>query len=191
MSKGVYYMNNEKDFEIMNATIFKCNKDLEEVIIPDNIVAIYDYAFEECPSLKKVTIGNSCKIIGDAAFIATAIEEFELPDSIETIGKHAFRLCSSLKSISLPKNIDCIDMMTFVGCTNLKTIKIPNRVTSIKHLAFGDCDNLEIAEIPPNVSSIDKDAFYRCKKLVIKGSAGSYAEKYAKENEIPFEAIEG
>ncbi len=37
---------------------------------------------------------------------------------------------------------------------------------------------------------IGKCAFFGCTNLTIKASKGSYAEKYAKEKELPFEAID-
>lgn len=42
---------------------------------------------------------------------------------------------------------------------------------------------------PDGVNKIGKGVFDGCNKLVIKGYSDSYAEKYAKENDIPFEAI--
>ena len=54
------------------------------------------------------------------------------------------------------------------------------------------CSSLKSITIPESVTSIGERAFDECKRenLTIKGYAGSYAEKYAKENGISFEAIE-
>ena len=49
---------------------------------------------------------------------------------------------------------------------------------------------LKSITIPDGVNKIGKCVFDGCNKLVIKGYSDSYAEKYAKENEIPFEEIE-
>jgi hypothetical protein len=57
------------------------------------------------------------------------------------------------------------------------------------HDTFSCCTSLTSVDIPRSVTKIDHGAFDGCDKLVIKGYAGSYAEKYAKENGIPFEAI--
>ncbi len=40
--------------------------------------------------------------------------------------------------------------------------------------------------IPEGVTSIGYSAFYECTNLTIHAPAGSYAEKYAKENKIKF-----
>ena len=42
--------------------------------------------------------------------------------------------------------------------------------------------------IPEGVTEIESSAFYGCKKLTIHAPAGSAAERYAEEKDIPFEA---
>lgn len=42
--------------------------------------------------------------------------------------------------------------------------------------------------LPESVVEIENNAYYYCKKLKIHVPAGSYAETYAKENNIPFVA---
>jgi hypothetical protein len=74
----------------------------------------------------------------------------------------------------------------------LKTITkvtIPDSVTSIGNNAFTACYKLPEIIIPASVTTIGDYAFHNCSELTIKGAAGSYAETYAKENDIPFEAI--
>ena len=63
-------------------------------------------------------------------------------------------------------------------------------MTNIGDLAFCECKSLTSVTIPDSVTSIGDRAFYWCStKLTIKGKAGSYAETYAKENNIPFEVL--
>ena len=64
-------------------------------------------------------------------------------------------------------------------------MKIPEKVTKIGDFAFGHCKDLKI-EIPASVKSIGKETFYACDNLIIYGKKGSYAEKYAKENNFKF-----
>ena len=63
------------------------------------------------------------------------------------------------------------------------------RVTRIGDEAFSACTSLTSVTIPDSVTSIDWFAFYGCKKLTICGKTGSYAETYAKDNSIPFQAV--
>ena len=71
-------------------------------------------------------------------------------------------------------------------------VTIPDSVTSIGNDAFSFCESLTSITIPDSVTSIGKDAFLAfaaCREVTIRGEAGSYAEKYAKKNNIPFEVL--
>ena len=63
------------------------------------------------------------------------------------------------------------------------------RVTSIGDYAFYNCKSLTSITIPDSVTSIGDRAFYDCTNLTIFGKTGSYAETYAKDNSIPFQAV--
>ena len=53
-------------------------------------------------------------------------------------------------------------------------------------MTFYSCTNLSNVTIPSSVTTIGEDAFEGCDNLTIHGKAGSYAERYARENSIPF-----
>ena len=72
----------------------------------------------------------------------------------------------------------------------LKELTLPDTITFINMGAFSDCAELTKIEIPPSVSGIGEGVFDGCESLTIYGSRGSFAESYAKENEIPFLAVE-
>ena len=61
-------------------------------------------------------------------------------------------------------------------------------MTSISYWAFNGCKMLTDIHIPSGSVKIEKTAFENCEKLTIHAPAGSYAETYAKENNIPFVA---
>ena len=50
------------------------------------------------------------------------------------------------------------------------------------------CTNLEMINLPSNIKEIGYEAFGSCPNLTIHALAGSYAEQYAKEHNIPFVA---
>ncbi|MBR2327423.1 MAG: leucine-rich repeat protein [Clostridia bacterium] len=54
--------------------------------------------------------------------------------------------------------------------------------------AFSGCKSLKSINIPKSVTSIDRYSFKGCENLTIYVPAGSYAEKFAKEKNIPFVA---
>lgn len=113
-----------------------------------------------------------------------------VPDSVTYIGEDAFCDLRSLEHIDLPNSITNISSYMFWNCTSLKSIVIPNSVTKIDDDAFRNCYKLENIVIPNSVTSIFSNAFDECKNLTIRCNKGSYAEKYAKENNISVKLIE-
>ncbi len=72
------------------ADAFAGNKDIVAVYLPDSVTEIPAGAFKGCTSLKKV-VGKNIKSIGTRAFQnCTALENFTVESSVETLGKEAF-----------------------------------------------------------------------------------------------------
>ena len=155
--------------------------------IPDSVTAIGEYAFTNSYDLKEISIPNSVQSIGEGAFYHSGIESIVIPDGVQTIENATFFRCFYLTDVSIPDSVITIKDSAFAesGITN---IKIPDGVTSIGEAAFLWC-NLKSIEIPESVTSIGKDAFINC-PVTIYGYAGSYAQRYADENNIPFEPMD-
>lgn len=90
--------------------------------------------------------------------------------------------------VVVPKDVTSIGDHAFSGRTKLISIVLPDGVTSIGEWAFSGCTNLTSIVLPEGVTSIHGVAFSGCIKLTIHAPAGSYAETYAKKNNIPFVA---
>ncbi len=72
---------------------------LTSVTIPDSVTSIGDSAFSECRSLTSVTIPDSVTSIGDSAFSFCALTSITIPNRVTKIGEGAFEWCSSLTSV--------------------------------------------------------------------------------------------
>ena len=130
------------------------------------MTSIGDSAFEDCTSLKSITIPNGVTSIGDSAFEGcTSLTSITIPNSVTSIGSGAFIGCSSLTSITIPDSVTCIGDSAFNGCTSLTSITIPDSVTSIGESAFSGCSSLASITIPDSVMSIGNDAFRECSSL--------------------------
>ena len=70
----------------------------------------------------------------------------------------------------------------------IRSVRIPEGVTKIEISAFENCDHLEHVYMPASMKDANSWAFGGCKSLTIHAPAGSFAEQYAKENNIPFVA---
>ena len=142
------------------------NTSLLTVTILFNITSIPDYAFAGCSGLTKVTIPNSVTSIGNCAFRdCTGLTSITIPDSVTKIGDAAFYGCKGLTSITIPNNVTSIGMSAFDGCKGLTSITIPDSVTSIGWGAFSNCSSLESITILGGVTSIGDYAVYECRNL--------------------------
>ena len=174
----------------------------------DPVVIINDILIDATACEGKVVIPDGVKKIAGNAFYATdsdsenktsKVTEVVVPSTVKSIGNSAFEECESLKSVTLGNGLETIGRYAFYS-TGLTSIKIPDSVTEIGEKAFFDCKDLKSVTVPATVTNIGEYAlgFYydsdRNKQViedfVINGTAGSAAEKYAKENGIHFNAVE-
>lgn len=189
---GCYSLRNihipDKLIIIEDAAFYHCG--LNEAILGNDVKIIGENAFEGCKSLEKVVLSNNLKEICKSAFAGcTSIKNIILPDSLELIRRYAFGGCNALTNINIPNNVIELGEYAFCDCVKLKKVKIGKKTNTIPTRCFGNCKNLTEIEILDNVTEIADDAFMGCKKLTIFGSSNSYAEWYAKENNIKFQTV--
>ena len=139
--------------------------------------------------VKSVKAGKGVASFDFCAFWGcTNLTSVTLPDSLTRIGDGAFEYCTSLTSVTIPNSVSRIGNNTFAQCTSLTSVNIPDSVTRIGDYAFDECTSLTSVTIPDSVTKIGNYAFKDCKNLTIYGKSGSYAETYAKKNNIPFKS---
>lgn len=102
------------DFEIKDGVLVKYNGSNPDVIIPSDVTAIGESAFEDCKNLEKI----------------------EIPKSVTKIGEFAFLHCDNFRKIVIPESVTTIDDFAFDSCYNLNEIVIPESVTTIGDGAF-------------------------------------------------------
>ena len=114
----------------------------------------------------------------------------EIPTTIEgktvTEMQGTFEQQEYVKTIALPSQLQILGWNVCEG-TSISEITIPETVEEIGMFAFADCSQLQkVVFCGAGEIEIDETAFERSEKIVIYAPAGSYAETYAKENNIPF-----
>lgn len=122
-----------------------------ELVIPDSVNSIRDFAFSNCTGLTSVTISNS----------------------VTNIGYNAFSNCTNLTSVTIGNSVTNIGDNAFFNCTSLTSIVIPDSVTSIEWYAFADCTRLTSVVVSDSVTKIDSWAFLNCTSLTIYCEAAS------------------
>ncbi|MDE6473416.1 MAG: leucine-rich repeat domain-containing protein, partial [Ureaplasma sp.] len=150
--------------------LFGFLRNIEEIILPDNLTNIPNKAFYGCgfKIINSLKIPETVTSIGSFAFYyCTDLTKIVVPESVTSIGEAAFLNCRVLTSITLPKKIKIINSKTFQSCQSLKTINLSNEILEIKNDAFNDCTALTTINLPEKLVSIGSSAFAKCPKLVI------------------------
>ena len=100
-------------YKIKNNILEKCFiKNIENVIIPDNVTLIKNNAFKECTNIKSVTFsGNSKTKVEDCTFINNKIETINLFKNVD-FGDNVFN-AFILKNI-YAENIDELNLLSFL-----------------------------------------------------------------------------
>ncbi len=160
---------------------------MQELILPEGLQEIGDYACEECASLEKVSFPQSLRKIGykvfdsckslkqvrlpnklreleSGAFFGSGLEEITVPAWVKNFNG-AFDGCTHLKKATIEEGIVRVDESAFSGCASLTEVILPQGLTEIKSYAFFGCACLESVVIPETVTKIGANAFKDCKKL--------------------------
>lgn len=116
-------------------------------------------------------------------------------DLIELVGQESIiengilkRYIGFSKDVVIPEGVTSIGNKAFYRSISLTSIVIPGSVTSIGDMLFSSIRTPMDIYIPSSVTCIGSIAFSGCHNLTIHAPAGSYAEQYAKEHNIPFVA---
>ena len=169
-----YIGNNENPYVVLikakDSKIVSCNINI-------NTKVIYDEAFENCTSIKSITIPDEVTYIGHYAFYyCSSIKSMTIPNNVTLIGSGSFAACESLENIAIGDNVTSIGNSAFLWCSSIKNIVIPNSVTSIGDGAFEVCSSLESIVIGNGVTSIGEWVLNDCVSLKAVYYTGSESQ---------------
>lgn len=150
--------------------VFKYNKNIAVLIIPDTVErlgyrvcsgctalrevqlssslrVISDEAFDGCSSLQKVNFPATLKEIRSDAFSGTALTEFTAPDSLTDIWGYAFKDCTALKSVEL-NNVRNLGSGAFMNCAALESVSLSDNMEKLNDHIFDGCASLARIDMP-------------------------------------------
>ena len=99
------------------------------LILPENITKINDFAFYDMDKVESVIIGNK----------------------VTEIGKHAFSICDSLKTVAVGDGVTYIGNEAFAYCYNLNEIRLGKKLLTIGEWAFQSCSKLKILSLTAKI----------------------------------------
>ena len=149
---------------------------ITDLVIPEGISSIGNYAFKNLKCLKSVLISNDVTSIGNGAFLnCNNLSSATIGSSVTSVGDEAFYGCTSLQNLTIGNSVNSIGLRTFYNCGDLRSIvvvkgnsKYDSRencnaiiVTNTNTLILG-CRN---TVIPETVTTIDEGSFYGCTGL--------------------------
>ena len=134
------------------------NELVTDLVIPDGVTSIGNYAFYDCSLLTSITIGNCVTSIGERAFYGCSsltgvyITDIAAWCNIKFGGysdnplsyAHNLYLNNELVTdLIIPDSVTNIGDEVFRSCSSLTSITIPDSVTSIGERAFEKCSSLK------------------------------------------------
>ncbi|HFI0451273.1 TPA: leucine-rich repeat protein [Streptococcus suis] len=136
--------------------------------------------------LTNVILPSTLTKIDSRTFESTSIKFIDIPNGVSEIGEGAFRFSPELETVKLPKELKKLGGYLFEGNEKMTLLVLPDKVESIDVNAFVNMPNLEKVYIPASVNSIGENLIFN-PNTTFYVAAGSYAEKYMKERNIPYE----
>lgn len=176
--------------EIIAEKAFQYNHLLDEIVLPDGVREIGEWAFAKCFGAKRIVLGEGLETIGDHAFLkCRSVEEIVIPNSCKVIETSAFYQCRSAKTLTLGTGLEVLKKGAFEECASLKTVHLPDGVKTMEPYVFYNCTGLT-ACVMGNPEIMEKDIFSGDAQLTVVAPAGGSAEQYAAQNNIAFQPAE-
>ena len=147
------------------------NQEITDLVIPEDITSIGDFAFCRCEGLKSVTFHDKLTNMGGHAFAyCTGLTNVEIPASLKVIDEYTFYYCSNLATVTIPEGIETIGFDAFTH-SGLKTLTLPSTIRDMMQ-SFVSCEQLETLTLTDGITELD-GSFYYChalKEVRIPGS---------------------
>ena len=172
--------------------VFSYKYSFKSITIPDSVVIISDYSFNNCHSLIEINadFNNTAYLSIDGVLFNKdktelifyprykAGENFNIPEGVIKIKDCAFHYSAMLKTITIPESVSTIDDYAFKYCYGFVEINV-NLNNSIYSSIDGVLFNKDKTELifyprarneknyilPEGVMSIGHEAFYYCVNL--------------------------
>ena len=163
----LFYLGNETELTlpadykgesyVIGENVFKDNKTITSIEIPNSVTSIGNGAFSNCTGLKEVHINDLVAWCGIDFGSANAnplyyaknlflngelVTNLSIPAEITEVKKYAFYNCKGVTNIDIVDKVKSIGNSAFYGCSDLETLYISNTIENIDDYAFAECNNI-------------------------------------------------
>ena len=136
---------------------------LEKITLPKSLVNIGRGAFEGCTSLTLVAGLENVKFINAKAFYNCDLTDSYSLNSVVAISDNAFENNKNLTKVYLPASAQSIGSKTFKGCESLNEVVFNSEKIKLGEYTFENCTSL--TKISINAAVISKGTFAGCTSL--------------------------
>ena len=185
-------------------------RNIKEVLLPNTIMTMTQYAFYKVPTLEKISFdgrNKNFKYEDGIVYNRTGTnivtypaqrpdKEFVIPNTVTVINPSQFSNCVHLEKITIPESVTRIENFAFKNCSSLKTATLPNKLATIGTGIFIGCTSLEELILPKygidNINAASVAGAPLKKVKAYTNTAGEFLVDELKENgnkEVKFIAI--
>ena len=111
---GKYYLSYYTSNDVIGLDMFYNSENLQDIVLPQGITEIGNYAFRSCSSLVSI----------------------DIPDGVTIIGNSAFDYCSSLISVKIGTDVNSIGQWAFCECPSLTKVYCKSTTPPTVNLSF-------------------------------------------------------
>ena len=126
----------DKSITVIADSALSGEKNLTAVTFHDGDTYIGWAAFKET-GIETLTLPENCKMDSSVFENCTSLKSLTIPGSVKTIEYNAFFGCTALESLTIGEGIEKIDSLAFVDCNALTSISVPASILEIGGSAFG------------------------------------------------------
>lgn len=168
------------------AGLFRGNRNITYVKLPDGVTGIADNAFSGCTALKGAYLPATVTLIGASAFEGcTAMTQIAVPKAVTSIGDNAFKDDAKLYMVYM-KDVDYSALASvgdhaFEGCSALAEFCsdteffLPASLTGIGEAAFKGCTSIGKVDLnTAKLVTMGASTFEGCTGLKEAGMSGTF-----------------
>ena len=154
----------EIDTNYFGHSTYSHNDTVTEIVLPDHIEKINNWAFNDYKALDTLIIPATLKE-AVRPFTYCKINKVIIEDGMEKVPDSLFSCTDYMGELVIPDSVTAIGDSAFASCTGLKEVHVPDSVKSIGYNSFEGNPDLEVLDLPDELDFIDNCAFSNNPKL--------------------------